>query len=143
MNWGWKIALAYTGFVVMVLAMVVYTMNQDLFLVADDYYKQEIEYQQEIDKMENVAALSDKIRWKKEGTYIFLTFPKEFQNVKTAGNIHFFRPSDANKDKIIDLNVQGLQQKVFVGALDKGFWKLKINWQAGGKSYYQEEELLL
>ena len=59
MNWGWKICILYSGFALLTLTMVFFAMNQEVFLVSDDYYKQEIEYQGQIDKMENARALSE------------------------------------------------------------------------------------
>jgi hypothetical protein len=46
-------------FVVMTLAMVVYFMGHKVDLVAEDYYKQEIEYQDQIDKIANTQALQN------------------------------------------------------------------------------------
>lgn len=133
----------YIGFVVMVLSIVGYTMQKDVFLVSEDYYKQEIEYQKQIDKMENVANLSQRVTCKQDGDFIYLKFPEEFDGVKTVGRLQFFRPSDAKKDTQVDLDIEQLQQKVFVGNLDKGLWKLKISWKADDTDYFQEEKLKL
>ena len=61
MNWGWKIVVVYSGFVVMTLGMVFYFMGHKVDLVAKDYYKQEIEYQDQIDKITNAKSLDEPI----------------------------------------------------------------------------------
>ncbi|MCK5210529.1 MAG: FixH family protein, partial [Cyclobacteriaceae bacterium] len=38
MNWGWKIVVLYSAFVIMTLSMVFFFMRQKVDLVADDYY---------------------------------------------------------------------------------------------------------
>ena len=61
MSWGWKIVVLYGLFVMMTLSMVFYFMGHDVDLVAKDYYRQEIEYQDQIDKIENARSLKEPI----------------------------------------------------------------------------------
>ncbi len=59
MSWGNKIAIAYSLFVVLMITLVTMCIKQkDIFLVSDDYYKQEIEFQDRIDKNNNLNSIN-------------------------------------------------------------------------------------
>jgi hypothetical protein len=53
MNWGYKIAITFILFGALIIFMVVKSFQQNIDLVTDDYYQEELKYQQQIDKLEN------------------------------------------------------------------------------------------
>ena len=58
MNWGNKIAIAYSSFVIFMVILVISCVKQNgIFLVSEDYYKQEIQYQDRIDNISNTRQL--------------------------------------------------------------------------------------
>ena len=99
MSWGWKITLLFAGFVIFILFMVFRSLNQDFHLVADDYYKQEIEYQKVIDGIRNTKQLGDEfaVSYDSRTHKLLLQFPEDHKN-SIKGEIHFFRPSDSGLD---------------------------------------------
>ena len=146
MNWGWKIVVLYSLFVIMTLTMVFYFMRQKVDLVAEDYYKQEIEYQDQIDKINNARSLKEPVGFQvlsKDGM-IQLTFPKAHIDNGIKGEVQLYRPSDAGMDKRIAINPgnDGVQN-IGVGSLKKGLWRVKISWKSAGKDYYDERVLTL
>ena len=48
-NWDVRIAVLYISFVIMIIAMVIFSLTRDIPLVNDNYYEEEIKYQQQID----------------------------------------------------------------------------------------------
>ena len=58
MNWGYKILFVYIAFVAGILAMVFGSSSQKVDLVTPDYYAKELKYQDKIDELGRVAALS-------------------------------------------------------------------------------------
>ena len=59
-NWGTGIVLAFIGFIAFIMYFVIsMNINKDYQhdLVTDDYYKEELEYQNDIDKEENANNL--------------------------------------------------------------------------------------
>lgn len=146
MSWGWKIAVLYGLFVAMTLSMVFYFARQDVDLVATDYYKQEIEYQDQIDKINNARALKEAIEFQylNELRKVKLTFPKAHVKSGISGKIQFYRPSNADEDREYDIQpIPNGDQLIGVGSLKKGFWKIKIHWSAGGKEFYDEKVVTL
>lgn len=146
MNWGWKIVVVYSAFVVMTLGMVFYFMGHKVDLVADDYYKQEIEYQDQIDKITNAKTLKEPIEFEYSSAErkVKLNFPPEHLNQGLEGSIHFYRPSDSSMDKQFKINPSNEgEQVIAIGSLSKGLWKIKISWTAASKAYYDEKTITL
>ena len=98
MNWGKRIAIGYGAFVVFILALVVMAFQQDFDLVADDYYEQEIAYQERIDQMTEAKDDGQSVRISKKDSSYELTFSSAVTDVK----VHFFRPSDDTKDVLLE-----------------------------------------
>ena len=146
MNWGWKIVILYAAFVAMTLSMVFYFMGQKVDLVAKDYYKQEIEYQDQIDKITNAKLLKEPLVFEYSVTErsINLSFPPLHLNQGIEGIIHLYRPSDSDEDKeiVVQPDDSG-KQTIAVGGLSRGLWKIKITWSSAGTEFYDEKVITL
>ncbi len=146
MSWGWKIVILYSLFVIMTLGMVFYFMGHKVDLVADDYYKQEIEYQGQIDKMSNTRSLNKPIgvEYLSSERILRLQFPDQDNQTAIKGKIHFYRPSDSDLDKTFEVkpDAAGLQV-ISTGSMNKGLWKIKINWTSAGMDFYDEKVITL
>lgn len=146
MSWGWKIVVLYSAFVIMTLSMVVYFMGQKVDLVADDYYKQEIEYQNQIDKISNARSLKEPIGYEYniKNRTIKLSFPQAHVNQELKGKIELYRPANADEDRAFDIQLGASgEQIISVSALNKGLWKIKIYWSTGGKEFFDEKIVTL
>lgn len=143
MNFGHKIAIVYTLFVVFIVSLVTFCVKQkDIFLVSSDYYKKEIAYQDEIDKYANARGLTRPVKIVVSGEFLTFEFPEELQGA--SGEIHFYRPSDANLDFKVPVRIDpDHTQKVAVGRLVKGQWVVKMEWSKDGKNYLKEEKIIL
>ncbi|MGR3808997.1 FixH family protein [Jiulongibacter sp. NS-SX5] len=143
MNWGKKIALAYSGFVVFMVGLVYLCIQQkDIFLVTPDYYKEELAYQEKIDGMNNVAALSTELEFNYSDNGIVVKFPEEC--LESTGQLTLYRPSDAGKDVILPFKLaNNTTLPVSTSKLDRGLWKVKLDWTQNGKTYYTEQKLTL
>lgn len=143
MNWGWKIAILYSLFAVATLSTAIYYMGQKVDLVAEDYYKQEMEYQGQIDRMSNAQAMPEPldIVYSSAKKEVQLNFPLD-QLKDLNGTIHFYRPSDAGEDISFDLEPSASgKQAIPVGNMQHGYWKVKVSWQTGKASYFHEKRL--
>ncbi|MFT7033558.1 MAG: nitrogen fixation protein FixH [Cyclobacteriaceae bacterium] len=138
MNWGNKVVLAFGVFMAIIITMVVVSMRQSIFLVAPDYYDQEIKYQSQIDKMQATSDSNASIKIVNNQDKIEL----EFSVIPEKGEILFFRPSDATLDftvAVLNEKVQSISKSKF----SKGFWKMKISWKANGKEFYTEKTVII
>ncbi len=139
MSWGVKISILYVGFVILIVSMVAMTMVEKVDLVAKDYYAQELQFQNKIDKSNRANSLSQPLMWVVKDGVIEISFPLEFKNQKIKGTINLFRPSDASMDKTFEISEpENGKQIISTTSLIKGVYKIQIDWNAGDESFYSE-----
>lgn len=146
MSWGWRIALLYVSFVVLIITLVIITFQFDVNLVAKDYYSQELMYQSQIDSNNNLQALDEKVtfNYKKTEAIMELQLPSESLSTDTKGIIQFFRPSDGKFDFQLTFDHRdGNILKYNTKEILAGYWRIKVSWNSEGKDYYYEEKVVL
>lgn len=142
MSWGTRIVILYAAFVAMIGTMVFMTMHQKVDLVSEDYYQQELKFQQQIDRQAESNSLSAPPQILAGKEAVTVTFPKEVSKSALSGKVNFYRPSDSSKDFqeaiAADSNgVLSIPGSKFV----TGLYTVKLNWSAEGKNYYNEVSL--
>lgn len=139
LNWGTGIAIFYGIFVVVLVAIVIKTTTFDNSLVSDDYYADDLNYQQQYNKLANSRDLAEDldINLQSAKELVELVFPPNLG--KAAGEIVFFCPSDSKSDFTVAIQPgEDNRQTVPITGLKPGLWRVKVDWQAGGKAYYKE-----
>jgi hypothetical protein len=137
MNWGNKIAIIFTLFVIGVITMVTISMKQDFYLVADNYYEEEIAYQDKIEKIKNGTQWSDSISIAVDGDQLAIKFDKAEQ---VDGKIIFFRPSNANLDFELPLVAE---LTIPTTKFEKGLWKVSLEWQQNDRQFVKETKITI
>ncbi|MEL6142240.1 MAG: FixH family protein [Bacteroidota bacterium] len=102
-NWGWGIFLFYTTFAVAMIAAVIKSFSFDNSLVVEDYYAQDIAYQQVIDQRSNSQSLQHPVKLTVEDGAYALVFPTKELNGLPKGQIQFYRPNSARFDRFTPL----------------------------------------
>ena len=138
MSWGKWIVAAFVFFALFIGVLVTISMRQDVDLVAADYYQKELVYQDQIDRLNNTNALALKPRLAiLEGKYLTIYFP---DMTIEKGQVHLFRPSDSQMDQQFVLRASGDSVQQFtLQPLEKGMYKVKLEWKMAGKEYFMEE----
>ncbi len=139
MNWGYRVVIAFVLFMGFIITLVVYTSTTSSDLVAEDYYNQEVNYQAVIDAKKNSKGIESKIVIQQDANEINISFPEEVTS-NAKGKVHFYHPQSSDKDFIKELNISNDNvQSIKKSFLAKGNYKVKINWEQEGKSYYVEK----
>ncbi|MDH5400790.1 MAG: FixH family protein [Cyclobacteriaceae bacterium] len=143
MNWGKSITITFFVFGGLLATMVVISMQQDVDLVSEDYYKEEIEYQTHINKVKNFNKLDAKpvIQCSNEIKSCTIQFPKSMEVADLSGTVHFFRPSGSHHDKLFSLEPGEHIFKFNTEELISGLWTVKVEWSTEGKDYYFEQNI--
>ena len=139
-NWGVKIIIVYSVFVVFMLGMVYMCTRQHFDLVSSDYYAQELKYQQVIDGTKNTSELEDAIVIKQSPTSIDIVLPASQKSIEN-GKAFFYRPSDASKDFTEAFTSNTF--RVDRSRLIAGVYKVKITWTESGKNFFDEQSLYI
>ncbi|MDX2283136.1 MAG: FixH family protein [Bacteroidia bacterium] len=144
MNWGWRIALLYLGFVAMIIALVAASSMQEFHLVTPDYYAEEVKYETRMGEIRNSQSLSEpvQIRMDLASRSLRVKFPDGLSGIQ--GEVKLYRPSDARLDRSWPAGPDetGLQQ-IDLSSLQSGRWRVKVAWSAGGAAYYDEALITL
>lgn len=141
MNWGYKIALAYGSFVIMMLYFIFVASKQSNELVEEHYYEKELQFQNVLNANANLTALNVKPTLTIKNTQLHITLPSQVSSVVSEGKIEFIRLSDKSKDISSDFKID--EAKSFNIPIEKflpGIYKLHIQWKDLGIPYMFEDE---
>lgn len=143
-NWGTGILITIIVFMAITISTVIFLMSQDVDLVASDYYDKGIHHQEQIDRMNRTNKMGDEISINPENGFIRLTLPKSFLQKKITGVIKFYRPSNEKKDFAValDIDTSG-QQIISTQSMDKGYWRVKLNFTQDEVEYYKESSFVI
>ncbi|HKB85727.1 MAG TPA: FixH family protein [Ignavibacteriaceae bacterium] len=143
-NWGTGILLSIIVFMSILIVLVYVFMSQDVDLVTKDYYSKELRYQKQIDKINNTNLTGKEVGISYLNNTVQLVFPDSVFTRKAAGTVYFYRPSGSKKDFSIPLTVSDRnEQYINTGKLDKGLWKIKVEWGMDGQDYYSEKSIMI
>ncbi len=143
MSWGYKILLVYIAFVGLILFLVLKASFQKDDLVINDYYAQELKYQERINEKQRTNALSAELQYAFKDGRLVISFPKDFSGQTITGNVVLYCPSDEQKDMKQHFTLQDNLLTLNIPANYKGLFELHISWLWDGKQYYYEEKLFL
>ncbi|WP_367389559.1 FixH family protein [Lewinella sp. LCG006] len=140
-NWGTGIFVFYVLFASVLFFSVYESTKVDHSLVVDNYYEEDLAYQNQYDRLANSAQLKEPLgmKWQRDEKQLLLTFPKDLA-ATTTGQVAFYRPDDKSMDwqLPIALNDAG-EMNVQMAKLPVGRWKVKVYWDAAGTPYFAEK----
>jgi hypothetical protein len=142
-NWGTGIVIGIIAFVVISVSMTVIFMTQDVSLVSDNYYEKSLSYQDEIDKQSRTKLLDEQVKINFNGQVIDILFPSTYLTKNISGEIFFYRPSNPKLDFALPLQLVEANQIIPVERLEKGFWRIKLNWTMDGNGYCNERAITI
>lgn len=137
-NWGTGITIAMIAFMIFILSFVYKSLALDEYqheLVSEDYYKEELHYQEEIDKLNNAGTLLQDISIKNSNQGIHIRFPDDLDESKITGEISFKRLSNQKLDFTETIELSDHEQIIPAEKLVSGKWIIKIDWQTDEKEY--------
>jgi len=137
-SWGTGIFIAMLSFMIFILSFVYKAVAVDEYqheLVSEDYYKDELHYQEEIDKMNNAGKLNQDISIRNSNQGIHISFPKDIDESSIKGEIFFQRLSNEKLDFTEPIALSGHEQLIPEDKLVSGKWIIKIDWKTGNDEY--------
>lgn len=143
--WPWAIVLVLVIFAGSMISVMTMFLRQDMHLVTDDYYAQEVRYQKRIDHQRNAreSGRAPKINYHKDQQQLHFDFPDKSAKDR-SGEIHLYRPSDADIDKRVAIKTGALgQQAVSMEGMKPGRWVIKVAWSEREVDYYMEQDLFI
>lgn len=133
-------ALAITGMVTWITIAV----RNDHELVRKDYYEAEIGFQNQIDRVNRTGAVRKEVsvRYQAGDEVVLLSLPPAHTGAR--GKVQFYRPSNSKLDRAFDIDLaSNSTQRLEVGALQGGLWKIQVTWSHEGVEYFFDQPLVL
>jgi hypothetical protein len=137
MNWGKGIVIGMVTFMGFITFLVVGLMMNKVDLESEDYYKREINYEQEIKAQENANNLEAKIEISSNKEFVVVKVPEgEFQEIE----LHLTRPNDKKMDK--RFKIQGTKSFLIdKKELEKGVYTVELSYMVNNKPCLQKESV--
>ena len=143
-NWGTGIVISFILFIGFIMYMVITMMSGDKYnhdLVTEEYYKKEINYQEEIDAEKNAQLLSENIEVKTSSKGVEIYFPKDLKFKEIKGIINFYRPSNKKLDFNIPIDLKSHSLIILNEKVVEGKWGIIIDWKYEGVKYLFKDKI--
>jgi len=142
MNWGKWIIVSFVLFAIFIGTLVTVCMQQDMPLVSQNYYEQELAYQNQIERKRNAETLIVRPKIEVSNSKLTVTYP-DFNQI-SSGELKLMRPSDARLDETFKLLLgDGNIQSFELNNPQRGMYKVNLSWSIQEKEYFIEETLYL
>lgn len=125
---------------------IVVAVRQKMDLVRTDYYEEELRFEQQLGRLNRTAALRNviSVNYDAARREVILVLSATHLGSKPAGQIDFYRPSNASLDFQVPLAVDaaGLQ-RIDADTLHGGLWRVRVRWSAAGQDCFFEQAIVI
>ena len=143
-NWGTGIVIGFVLFISFIMYFVINMATDKKYqyeLVAEDYYKQELAYQNEIDLEQKTVTDNMQLNLQKTKEGLKVYFPSHLDSKKITGTIFLYRPSNERLDFKLPLGISGNHLLIPKKRLVDGRWNMKVVWQYNGEPYLFKKDI--
>ena len=142
MNWGKWIIVSFAAFALFMGTLVTVCFREDVNLVAPDYYRQELAYQKQIERMQNAAVLTTRPKIEFINNKLTVSYA-DLGRIEN-GELKLFRPSDVRLDQTFRVQSNNDTVQAFEITIPQpGMYRASFTWAMSGKEYFVEETIYL
>ncbi len=144
LNWGTSIILAFLAFISFILFFVIRMSTDDSSnhdLVTKDYYRAELNYQEEINAEKSANDDDVKLIIEKKPEGLLIKFPEKIEFKKVKGIVSLYRPSNKHLDFDFPISLSISHLLIPDKRLLDGRWDIKVFWQYDGKDYLHKVQI--
>lgn len=145
LTWGHGVVIALGSFIGFILFMIFVYSNgkQNSELITDNYYEEELAFQDVIDAKNNADRLAERPVYLQNKFQITITFPKEYNNQNTQFKIHLYRTENRDLDVEKDMKLDTENRIVIPGSvLKEGSYILRMKWSKDKMNYQIDYDLV-
>ena len=144
LNWGHGLMIALGCFILFILFLIlVFPIGkQNADMISDNYYEEELKYQDVIDAKENAAQLKEIPAYKATANGMEITFPESIKADDNKVEFILFRTEDSNLDIKKELNLENHKFVIPKKVVFPGSYTLKLKWTENKKPYQVDYDIL-
>lgn len=144
-TWGHGIVVALGSFMIFILSLIWYFTStwKNSELITDNYYEEELAYQNVIDAKNKAINLKELPVYQQNESGISVTFPSEINNSNSKFRIDLRRAEDQKLDIIREMKLDQ-RNSIFIPAkvLAKGNYVLRMMWKKDNEEYQIDYDLI-
>ena len=141
LNWGYKILIGYSLFVIGILFLGYKSTQLNFDLVEKDYYGKELKYQNVIDASGRATALGGILVANIQEGKLIIQFPDSLKGLPVKGLAYLYYPADAQKDLKKEFTTDKGLVEMELLTKTKGNYTLKLDIEKEGQKYYFEQKI--
>jgi hypothetical protein len=142
MNWGWKITVVYILFATGMIGLVLLASSQRVDLVSQDYYRQELNYSQQLQAVRNAAEWNDSVQVIAQQGKLQIRLPQSIQS-GSAMQLYWYCPFNAVYDRRQSFAADTSQWMMWdVSDTPPGRYELRISWEMDGHPYFSQHQVI-
>ncbi|MDR2237585.1 MAG: FixH family protein [Chryseobacterium sp.] len=145
LSWGHGVVIALAAFIVFILSMLFLFPNgqKNSEMVTDNYYEEELQYQDVIDAKKRADELQEKPVYSQTKEGIKITFPKEYNNTNTTVKFVLNRTDDQNLDIKKSVPLDAGQSFIIPSqVLKMGNYTLRLSWTKDKTDYRMDYDVI-
>ena len=144
LNWGHGLMIALGCFILFILSLIfIFPMGkQNAEMISNNYYEEELQYQDVIDAKNNAAKLEKTPTYKSTTEGLLITFPETIKVDENVANFVLFRTEDSNLDVKKEVMLQHNIFLIPAKVISKGSYTLKLKWKENKKPYQVDYDIL-
>jgi hypothetical protein len=142
--WPIAITIYFTIVIIAIAIFATWAVRQNMDLVRKDYYAQELQFQQQIDRANRTRQLQRTAQISFDDATHSIRIALRETSSETRGFVQLYRPSDASLDQHVklSLNVDGVQ-KIDGAKLKSGLWKVRVTWKTSDVDFFAESSIVV
>jgi len=137
MNWGKGIAIVLGLFIIFISVLAFTLIRQKVDLVTEDYYKEDMAYQQEIDAFDAGNKLKE-LKTTQRNNQLIIEFDNNDKTDSVV--IHFWRPNDKSLDRSFTVSGTNIFM-IPLQTLKDGSYELKCEYWTGTQKSIQKSKV--
>jgi nitrogen fixation protein FixH len=140
--WPLGILVTFGLFFAGMAGVVVIAATHREHMVNDNYYEQELRYQDQINSVDRTQKSGAAMAYDAGAGFVTIKLPAACVPQQLSGTIQLYRPSEPKLDRIFPLTPDASgTQALDVSKLDAGLWLVRAKWAAGGQDYFLEQKI--
>lgn len=142
--WPYGIILFFVLLICGLVGFVAVVLTHRESMVSENYYEQELKYQDQIDSAARAQKSGANIQLDAAAGKLLVSVPPAQLALKFSGAIEFYRPSSPELDREFPFapRADGTQA-LDVSKLAAGLWQVRVRWNAGGHDYFLEQRVII
>ena len=141
-NWGHGLLVFFIIYVGIIVAVLFKSFTVDHYLVAEDYYAQDLAYQEHLDKVSNLKNSDRSVVLLEQDDQYEILFSGG--SGKEKGELVAYTPLDPALDKTFQFDRSDKSEVIIPNEkLTAGRWIFKISWEDQDQDFYDQKEVYI